>query len=644
MFLHSRDELSQNQALEISSQFAKSIQTNIEVRGDLVLLQKFRAVFVLLNEVYVVSVCHLDDYPFDATRCCNNAKSLLFEACKGVEVTVPAIYKKYGQVLLALEELLNEPNTFQKSAIASDIVNKSRFMDVSPVQRTDSILGKFGRQRSGTVKKIESNIETNINTNWQEALKHTDVNSNRMEVLSKLSFNTDVVVPTAKNFDMFNSSFLAPDSDYKPHRFRRSLSTLSTSTPVTPPRSPPPRLSLTMVDGFDSLKPKLAKFELMRVETDTDDLTDTDTNLAQTPVTTTPAAPSAQNKSPNLLDLLDDIGSSLPPPTLLPTTHGRSTSLADFLDSPSTPPIMPIPVPMADMFDEPVIQPIMLPIPIPDPNANRAQIIPLKVVVVEKIDVVYKGTAREQYTLLGEIRVKTFSVDTHAVPAHEFTLHLEDTQKIAKVICNPKFCKQESPQEFKFTCNVPSNALSRDIEAPNASLTLIKYKLLDNMCPLPLLLQPKFKLTDDNTVLSLMIRYKVNPSTPLKFVSMLVSPSTKSDGSVVALNAVSKPEGRWTNTQQRLLWRLENLQPNADDTLRARFKMNCNVEANGQPFLPGNVLLKFKTNEGCCFGCFKVAGGDSKRNNKGQVFVGGCEYVIENGDKFEYSFTQENKA
>lgn len=130
--------------------------------------------------------------------------------------------------------------------------------------------------------------------------------------------------------------------------------------------------------------------------------------------------------------------------------------------------------------------------------------------------------------------------------------------------------------EYKFDCQIPSNMLSRDVDAPNASLTLIKYKLQENMSPLPLLLQPKFKLTDDNTVLNLMIRYKVNPSTPLKLVSMLVAPVSKEliDTGITAQAANSKPEGRWTVTQQRLLWRLEDLQPNVDDTLRARFKVS----------------------------------------------------------------------
>jgi hypothetical protein len=95
------------------------------------------------------------------------------------------------------------------------------------------------------------------------------------------------------------------------------------------------------------------------------------------------------------------------------------------------------------------------------------------------------------------------------------------------------------------------------------------------MAPQPIILQPKFKITDDNTIVNLNIRYKVNPATPLKQVSLLVAPASKevSDIGISAIAANSKPEGRWTVTQQRLLWHLKDLEPNVDDTLRARFKV-----------------------------------------------------------------------
>lgn len=71
--------------------------------------------------------------------------------------------------------------------------------------------------------------------------------------------------------------------------------------------------------------------------------------------------------------------------------------------------------------------------------------------------------------------------------------------------------------------------------------------------------------------------------------------------------------------------------------------MSTNVESSGVQFVPGSVLIKFRSAEGCSFAGFKIAG-DLKRNDAGEVFVGGCEYIIENGEKFEYILTADNKA
>jgi hypothetical protein len=67
----------------------------------------------------------------------------------------------------------------------------------------------------------------------------------------------------------------APDSEPRVSYHSRRI---SMSTPMTPPRTPPPRVSLTMLDDtFNTLQPKLAQFEMLRVETDTDEAT-TDTD------------------------------------------------------------------------------------------------------------------------------------------------------------------------------------------------------------------------------------------------------------------------------------------------------------------------------------------------------------------------------
>jgi hypothetical protein len=72
--------------------------------------------------------------------------------------------------------------------------------------------------------------------------------------------------------------------------------------------------------------------------------------------------------------------------------------------------------------------------------------------------------------------------------------------------------------------------------------------------------------------------------------------------------------------------------------------MSTDVETCSVPFVPGSVLVKFRSSDNCSFAGFKVSGGDLKRNDVGEVFVGGCEYVVENGDKFEYILTADNKV
>ena len=106
------------------------------------ILKRFRAVYVLLNEIYLVTVCYSDDYPFDALRLTNLARSyddhvlfnliytntvqfrLLFDACKNVDVTVAELFKSYGQIVIALEELLNETNTFKMPVAPFEIIQK----------------------------------------------------------------------------------------------------------------------------------------------------------------------------------------------------------------------------------------------------------------------------------------------------------------------------------------------------------------------------------------------------------------------------------------------------------------------------------------------------------------------------------------
>jgi hypothetical protein len=111
------------------------------------------------------------------------------------------------------------------------------------------------------------------------------------------------------------------------------------NTPITPPRTPPPRVSLTMLD--DTFK--LSQFEMLRVETDTDEAT-TDTDS----MTFSSNTPKPRDIKPipqqpvSLLDLLGDIGDITTPP--LATTN-------DLILKPTILPLEPLRVSSPIMFD-----------------------------------------------------------------------------------------------------------------------------------------------------------------------------------------------------------------------------------------------------------------------------------------------------
>ena len=162
------------------------------------------------------------------------------------------------------------------------------------------------------------------------------------------------------------------------------------NTPITPPRTPPPRVSLTMLD--DTFK--LSQFEMLRVETDTDEATtDTDsmTFSSNTPGTTQTIKPRDMKPIPqqpvSLLDLLGDIGDITTPP--LATTN-------DFDVAPLKPTVLPV-------EQVRVTSPITF-----DPNEilekstrDRALVIPLKVLEIDNTNQIGCCIRKSRYIVQG---------------------------------------------------------------------------------------------------------------------------------------------------------------------------------------------------------------------------------------------------
>ncbi|KAL9653988.1 hypothetical protein ABK040_014197 [Willaertia magna] len=216
LFLHSHHEVSQNQAIIISDHFAKSISTNTSARGEVFILNKFRAIFILLNEVYVVTVCHKSDYPYDSLRCANNAKLILFEACKGEEVTIANLYKKFGQIMLALEELIHETNTFKPPSLSMEMVGKNKLGEAnivsnqfynttvvkesymynpnSPTINNNQMVEtprSSGRSRRGTIRQMEKLISTTADEMWRKSQQRMEEQQKRVNILERFKIPTD---------------------------------------------------------------------------------------------------------------------------------------------------------------------------------------------------------------------------------------------------------------------------------------------------------------------------------------------------------------------------------------------------------------------------------------------------------------------
>jgi hypothetical protein len=766
LFLHSNDELSPYQTLLISKHFSKYIQKITDARGDVVLLNRFRAMFLLLNEVYVVAVCYSSDYPFDALRCISHAKKLLFETCKSVEVTASTVFRKYGQVMLAFEELLHENNTFKDPSKAMEIVSKNKLSDtVVPTNSLMNTIMTNPRLRRGTIRKIETDIEQNVNLNWIETRKRTEVHKKRFDNLEKFSFET-CADEAAKEAELllsyFDDGFSAPTEEPLPNFNNRTrnqstldsrdngisstrlkqLSTLTKSnlemlddtfgTLVTPTfnssfivkhhqksmemdvNGTNGVLPFTTNGNMEEPKKKLENFNLLRPETESPDNSESSSDTFTVSSTSCSVAQNNRNSlssissifvdsPPNYskpamstnnmsnANILDDFFSSsnnnapataLKPGNVAPVksnTQEKISSISVDLDelfsglpsstteSTNIPPssnlssssskVIPPPPPSQDFsttsqskrstyennnkqqeqkkvippphINKPVQAPAFDPSQILKKFEERAQVIYLTAVVQEKIEVVYMGANRTKYQLIGEILVKPFTSDqSHGLTQHDFVLSLSKTDKICTIRCNTKYCQQIKQNEYNFKCQVPSADIAKN------PVTLLKYKLQENIQPMPIMVQPRYKVQND--VMSIIVKYKVNPETPLKDISLLIQPIMKEhlDGGLSVVAAKSKPEGRWAQQHQKLLWRLQDISFNPEqkqgEMLVAKFKMNKNPLTGFDPkYAPGPILIKLHSH-GRVFGGVYVEGGDSKRNAvTNQVFVGGCEYSID---------------
>lgn len=137
----------------------------------------------------------------------------MFEACKGVEVTVVNLYKKFGQIMLALEELINETNTFKPPSTSIEMVGKTKLGEAHHVSsqyngstsqaKANSVStavppvdASQKKARRGTIRQMEKLISYTADEMWKEKQKQMEVHQKRFQILDK--FKSPIL--TANNF------------------------------------------------------------------------------------------------------------------------------------------------------------------------------------------------------------------------------------------------------------------------------------------------------------------------------------------------------------------------------------------------------------------------------------------------------------
>lgn len=281
-----------------------------------------------------------------------------------------------------------------------------------------------------------------------------------------------------------------------------------------------------------------------------------------------------------------------------------------------------------------------------DPNEvlqrKEVRLLPLTVVVTELINAIYKNNKLEAYQLVGQIAVRKFQYgsEVHHYDQYSFSLHVKNTERIQQFAANPKFCQQIGKfllillthfiAQNRWRCSIPGSSF--EDSKSGSQVTLLRYTLRPEFKPVPLQALPRIQLTDRS--INFMLQYKINPDTPLKNLSFLVCPIDKNSCTGLSVvNFQSKPEGKWSTQQEKLLWRIQNaVYDKAPKKLLAMFITNTSPKTI--PHKPGPVLVKF-FNTGSSFASVVIDGCDQKKSIDNECFVGGVEYQMQAG-KYEY--------
>lgn len=201
LFLLSKNELSQQQAVLLSNQFAKMISNVTEIKGQLNLFNTYRAVFSLLNEVYIVVIGYLRDYPYEVVSCSELVKSAIYQYCKGFEFVTPKLLtKNYLVVYQQLEDIFYQKLEMKEKEqnFTKEITNLEKYIEFEvelEEMNPETVLNSL--ESFNPPQEIETKMKPiQIQERFKE-LKEIDTSKDNMMVL--LSLNQPIITPKQMN-------------------------------------------------------------------------------------------------------------------------------------------------------------------------------------------------------------------------------------------------------------------------------------------------------------------------------------------------------------------------------------------------------------------------------------------------------------
>jgi hypothetical protein len=158
-----------------------------------------------------------------------------------------------------------------------------------------------------------------------------------------------------------------------------------------------------------------------------------------------------------------------------------------------------------------ILQPTILqPTPV-NSDLKNLKYIPLKLVISESVNSIFKDNELVNYKLNGQISAKMNDSTTYTSNENiKFTLTLKNTKLLENLVNNKSYSTKDEKNEFKYTFDLPIEKFGKKLDQ---EVVLLKYNLSPDFKPIPIRIIVNKQIKEN--AIQMIVKYKINPNTPL---------------------------------------------------------------------------------------------------------------------------------